>query len=73
MGQKLKNKQTIMARKRKGKVRVEEKIRKYPAWAYCNILGSSPGVRAVVARKFESAGRKSAEEWSEIFKKEGLT
>lgn len=58
--------------KRKIKVTATVKNLIIPAWAYCNILGSSQGVRSVVARKFAGAGRKSTTQWAEIFKKEGL-
>lgn len=46
--------------------------RPIPAWAYCNIIGLSTGLRVTVKKRFGSLGRKTADQWKEIFTKEGL-
>ena len=54
------------------KILKEEKVPVYSYWSYCDLIGASSGVRFVAKLKFKNFGKKTIEEWKEIFKEQEL-
>lgn len=67
--QKRKEAKETKAKEAKVKEVKKPKAKKYSARGYCNIIGATQGIHFVARLKFKDEGKKTIEEWKEIFKK----